>query len=50
LPARLWSRIDRVEQLWQGPPSWNILALNGSHGTAIVVYIRDGVRDTDEAE
>ena len=53
-------RIERVEELWQGS-SWNVLALDQTSGLAnavcvgvgigaIAVYIRDGVRDTDEAE
>ena len=54
------ARIERVEELWQGD-AWNILALDQTHRIAnalclgvglagVAVYIRDGVRDTDEAE
>lgn len=52
--------ITEIEELWQGS-SWNILALDQTHRLAnaiclgvaigaIIAYVRDGVRDTDEAE
>lgn len=54
------AEIDRVEELWRGP-AWNILALDQAHALAnaiclgiglagVGMYIRDGVRDSDEGE